>query len=418
MITRIIRKTLTTPIFILSLLGCVRSIRESTVLSPGTKMPGLEHVTMTCQFGELKSARPLCSTGDQRSCIRRFLPDRVTGVDTGKEPLLNPKSPVLPVVRDKEKGPHCRTPKEPTADLWVEATGTFKGADQKNIAYRIIRKALPNENLPMVVILTGYNESYLNYMETAADFLNGGFEVAMMDHRGMGLSERLTSNPNMGHIDDFSNYVQDATFFVKNIVNKRPDKTLLLAHSTGGLVGAHMMAQNPDLFARAVMISPLMELKTGSVPAMLTCAIVNLCSVFGKGLEYPPGCSLEKDRAIDFATNVLTHDETRFRIKKGIRHENPQSELGPPSNLWLQRIFTEIKPTKITKLARSIKNPILILQAEDDRVVGAEGQKLFCSHAQGCSLVPVKDAFHGIHIEKNEIRSEFLKLSFDFFKKN
>jgi lysophospholipase len=400
------------------LLSCVRSTKDSTVFTPGAKLPSLEHTTMTCQFGELRTPRPLCLPNEQKSCIRQRLPDQITGIDTGKDPLLNPKSPPLPVVRSKQAGLSCRPPKDITSDLWAELTGHFLGVNQIKIAYKIIRKPLSPSNLPMVVILTGYNESYLNYMETAEDFLQKGYEVAMMDHRGMGLSDRLTSNPNMGHIDDFSYYVQDATFFVQNIVKKAPENTFLLAHSTGGLIGAHMMAQYPKLFARAVMISPLMELRTGSIPAFVSCGLVNLCQALGRDQEYVAGCSVEKERQGTFQSNQLTHNEVRFRIKKDIRKDNPQSELGPPSNRWLKLIFDELKPEKISKIAQSIRTPILLLQAENDTVVGAKGQELFCKNANQCDLKTIKNSFHSIHLENNDIRSEFLRLSFDFFQKN
>src|SRR5437868_1750116 len=75
-------------------------------------------------------------------------------------------------------------------------TGTFTGVDNVSIAYKIVRHP---QSVASVVILSGYTESYLLYDELIQDFYRQNYSVYIMDNRGMGLSGRLLSNPQIVH---------------------------------------------------------------------------------------------------------------------------------------------------------------------------------------------------------------------------
>ena len=62
----------------------------------------------------------------------------------------------------------------------------------------------------------GVKQSYLLYEETLFDFARQGFNLYMMDHRGQGLSERLTPDSHVGHVNDFYNYTLDLNIFIEN----------------------------------------------------------------------------------------------------------------------------------------------------------------------------------------------------------
>ena len=60
-----------------------------------------------------------------------------------------------------------------------------------------------------LIIVNGRIESYLKYQDLANDFYQQGYSVYMYDHRGQGLSGRQLSNKHKGHVDSFSDYVDD-----------------------------------------------------------------------------------------------------------------------------------------------------------------------------------------------------------------
>ena len=60
----------------------------------------------------------------------------------------------------------------------------------------------PNAKAQLVVS-SGRTETYLLYMEVLYDFVLQGYNVFILDHRGQGLSQRLTDNPQIGHVEHF-----------------------------------------------------------------------------------------------------------------------------------------------------------------------------------------------------------------------
>ena len=64
-----------------------------------------------------------------------------------------------------------------------------------------------------LVLLTGFNETFLYYAKTISDLLQRGFNVATMDHRGQGLSDReavVRDTVHVAHVQSFDDYVRDA----------------------------------------------------------------------------------------------------------------------------------------------------------------------------------------------------------------
>ena len=65
----------------------------------------------------------------------------------------------------------------------------------------------------MIVVCPGRIESYIKYAELAYDLFHLGFDVLIIDHRGQGLSGRMLPDTHRGHVDNFSDYVDDLAAF-------------------------------------------------------------------------------------------------------------------------------------------------------------------------------------------------------------
>ena len=79
----------------------------------------------------------------------------------------------------------------------------FNGTDNVRINYAVMKQTGPS---PAMIICNGRIESYLKYRELACDFFAQGYSVYLLDHRGQGLSERMTSDRQQGHVSSFENY--------------------------------------------------------------------------------------------------------------------------------------------------------------------------------------------------------------------
>ncbi len=78
--------------------------------------------------------------------------------------------------------------------------GFFYGSENKRINYL---KYESEQKDTAVVILPGKSESYLKYAELIYDLKNPGFSFYLMDHRGMGFSERPVQNMDKVFVEKF-----------------------------------------------------------------------------------------------------------------------------------------------------------------------------------------------------------------------
>ena len=83
------------------------------------------------------------------------------------------------------------------------------------------------------------------YLETAADFIERGFNVLIVDPRGQGLSDRLLDDKIKSHIEDFWDYVDDLVYAVKELSPSLPQPHVLMGHSMGGGAGFLAAENNP-----------------------------------------------------------------------------------------------------------------------------------------------------------------------------
>ena len=87
-----------------------------------------------------------------------------------------------------------------------------------------------------VVVLHGYTESGEKFREMTWYFLQSGFNVYAIDHRGHGRSARAVDETWLTHVDHFSDYVRDLEAFMDRVVLPRAQNLplCLYAHSMGG----------------------------------------------------------------------------------------------------------------------------------------------------------------------------------------
>ena len=110
---------------------------------------------------------------------------------------------------------------------------TLKTSDNVELCYVIAKAKKTKANL---IISNGRTESFVLYTEVIMEFVEKGYDVYAVDHRGQGLSERLTSDPHLGHIDQFQQYAADLNFFVESLVPKKKWPTFILSHSMGSAI--------------------------------------------------------------------------------------------------------------------------------------------------------------------------------------
>ncbi len=125
---------------------------------------------------------------------------------------------------------------------------------------RLFRRSwLPANPQRALVLVHGFAEHSGRYDHMGAWFAARDFVVHGYDHRGHGRSDGAR-----GHVDSFSQLLDDLETFLDMVRGEHPDVPLVLVgHSLGGLVVASLLAERkPDLLC-AVTSAPPLELGPG-----------------------------------------------------------------------------------------------------------------------------------------------------------
>ncbi len=301
---------------------------------------------------------------------------------------------------------------------WKTATDLFAAGEIGHfqaggfkLVYRVFSHPSHRRN---VVVFPGFGESPSKYIELIHQFYARGYNVFILSHRGMGESQRLLKNPQIIHIEDTAVYSHDAGYFLQAIVKPRlgGDPVYLYAHSTGGLIAAHVLAENPDYFAKAVLNAPLFELNTKGYAHWL----IHLMTSVYSPTSYAPGYSDWDPHKATFAGQTATGSIMRWWVSNQIYRQNPALSSGGPSVAWLKAVLRATTPQAIRAVAKKITTPVLLFQAGDDTYVLPQGHKIFVDHCPGAKLQLFPTARHEIHNERDFIRERAFQLLWDFFE--
>jgi alpha-beta hydrolase superfamily lysophospholipase len=201
------------------------------------------------------------------------------------------------------------------------------------------------------LIVHGYAEHMGRYDEVIEALTGRGVAVGAFDLRGHGHS----GGPR-GHVDRFADFLRDVDDVLgalgKHEAWRRAGPPVLLGHSLGGLIAFHVALADPGHVRALVLSSPYFGLAL-RVPAVKRLAAQALSRV-RPAFSLPSGL-----RGAD-----VTTDPERARAYDDDPLVFPNATA---------RFFTEsmAAQARALELAPSLRLPLLVLQAADDRVASA-----------------------------------------------
>lgn len=266
-----------------------------------------------------------------------------------------------------------------------------------------------------ILFLTGRAEYYRKY-EDLFKLLNGrGMSVYTLDHRGQGHSDRMLEDRQVGHVEKFSHYVDDAEFFLKNFILKgKPQgvEVASLSHSMGGAVSI-LLGLRSSYFDKMIFTSPMWGINTGKFGKKAAFFISKIMCGLGRGENYVVGTGPYKPEA--FEKNILTHSEERFEKQEKYLKDNPDAVVGGPSFNWLNeslRLCEYLEKSDFTLNAE-----VLLLQAQKEKVVDNSAQDRIVKKIRNVQKVTIGHGFHELLNESDPIRSEVLLEIITFLEK-
>ncbi len=271
----------------------------------------------------------------------------------------------------------------------------FESVDGKNIHYEAY--PLPGSEAA-VVISHGFTESAEKFREMVYCFIQMGYSVFAVDHRGHGKSFRYNPDDNqVVTIRRFDEYVEDLNAFVNTVVKpKEGGKPLYLyAHSMGGAVGVQYLQAYPGVFAKAVLTAPMIEAQMPIPPAVTLAMTRSFCLVGKQDQRVFVHKGFDPE-----STYETSHDtsKARFDYYKAKRLAEPLYQTSAASYRWVRESVLVAKRNLDKKRNESIKCPVLLCQPEEDKSVISEREDEFIALIPNGKLVKIPDSRHEIYM--------------------
>lgn len=267
-----------------------------------------------------------------------------------------------------------------------------------------------------IVISHGLGENLERYQEMIYYYLNMGYSVYGMEHRGHSRSGRLGIDDTMVSIDSFDNYYKDLKTFMDQVVVPEAgnENLYLFAHSMGGGIGARFLQEYPGYFKAAVLSAPMLEIQSGNIPSFFAKLIAHGASITPWKNKYVIG-KKPWDDTYDFE-NANTNSEVRYRMGWRVMVENPELRMGGVSYQWLSESYNAALVASSIVKASKVEIPVLLFQAGKDTLVGDDGQNKFARYAKNCKKVRYAAAKHTLYLAEDEVLHDYYKKIFAFLE--
>jgi acylglycerol lipase len=234
---------------------------------------------------------------------------------------------------------------------YIHDEGTFEGSKATKMYFQFFK---PKSYKNIIIYIHSMGEHSGRYRFPIEYFIDKKIAFYGMDQRGHG-----KSGGKWGHIDSFSQYLEDLKTF-HNIIKKREEdkRIFLMGQGLGGLIVVRYIQEYQDGIAGAILTSSTFKSKHQISPFVM--------NVGNKLSRFIPRFAFTNEVDPVF----LTHDKDV--VKKYMEDDLVHNKV-------TARFFTEfIDALKVAfQKAEVTTLPMLILQAGADEVVNPEGSQEF-----------------------------------------
>lgn len=283
----------------------------------------------------------------------------------------------------------------------------IEGNRRCRLAYRHFIQ--PEKTEKLIILVNGRAENLLKWTEVAYDFYQQGYDVLAFDHRGQGYSQRLLADKEKGYIDEFRFYAEDMAKIIEKVTALEAyNEQFVVSHSLGGLISAFYLANYDHRIKSAVFSAPFFELPLKQ--PLRDELLINLMVLFGQGERYVFGKTAYKPA--DLENNELSFCRTRMKWMNRINRKYPELHLGGPTFRWAHLCLQATK--QLPKILPRIEIPLLILQAEKEKIVSNKTLEKLTALLPQSKLETIPQAKHEILFEQDKCREQALERIFQF----
>ncbi len=272
-----------------------------------------------------------------------------------------------------------------------------------------------------VLIVQGRNEMLYKYQDFSRQLCDSGIQVTVYDHIGQGFSPRITSDPEMCHIDSFDTYVTDLGNVIKSLSNTMP--LTVIAISMGGLITLKAVQRTEIMksISRLIFISPFLGIRQ-PVPTFMIKALSHLRDLLSTPFSRNEPVFFyfnDRFRKRTVGLDANTHDIQRNESYYSLYSQYPEAKLGGMTTSWLRAAITCLN--SVWSYRYDMDVPCLFLAAEKDNMVSSAeimrfAEKLAASSRIKPNIVRIKNSLHDILIEEDQYRTPAVAAILNFIK--
>ncbi|MCE0493545.1 alpha/beta fold hydrolase [Vibrio salinus] len=295
------------------------------------------------------------------------------------------------------------------------AFGTVRTRDKKTLRWC---KCIDANHSKSLLIINGRVESIEKYRELFFELFNQGYDIYSYDHRGQGLSSRLTSDPQMGYVDWFNDYTDDLHCIIQHFNFNEHSDVAILAHSMGGAIALRYLQSYPSIFKALILTSPMLGFTMPWYLRPVAMFYAQIRSGLSSIPKYVKGYGPYTNTP--FNSNPLSHSQTRYQCYRRLYLKKPELQLGGPSYRWVWQSLMAVKQCYL--MTRQIDLPVLVMQAGNDLIVDNSAQDRFFSKLKRTNpkarLTVIKEAYHELFFESDKYRDQALAKTLDFLQQH
>lgn len=276
--------------------------------------------------------------------------------------------------------------------------------------------AYPVENaIGTFAVVTGWAEFTEKYFEVIMDLNQRGFNVAMMDWRGQGLSARMLEERAKGYIDSFTTHENDFRNFFDHFVREQfAGPYYLMGHSMGGAISLLLLGNGLKGISAAILSSPMTEL-FGSKPKRAAVQFMaKLGKNFGLSQHFIPGV---KQHSHQFEGNNLTSDPRRHERFRKLQLADPEACVAGPTFSWLNAAFDAMAAINRPGFIEKINTPVLVIAAGNDQTVSTDNTCKLAARSKFIQCEIIEGAYHELLMESDLYRDRFWTIVDHFLQK-
>ena len=235
---------------------------------------------------------------------------------------------------------------------------------------RRIRFEPPADKAPRgsILFMPGRADFYEKYLETLAEWSAAGWDVSAADWRGQGASGRMTANPLVGDIADFSIWIADLRALWADWVRTTPGPHVLVGHSMGGHLVLRAVAEGAASPDAVVLSAPMLGFVT-AIPQLVQQIYGKIMCWIGNPERMAWQASEKPGSDSDDRIDLLTHDADRYSDELWWRAARPALEIGPASWRWVERAAASLEALRAPGVLEAVTAPVLVLAAKKDALV-------------------------------------------------